>query len=390
MPTHDAARAIEDALRVGKALLKFISPNDAGITGSHQAGFYLPKSAWPMYTPDPPKAGVNSKHWVAIRWPDGRKTDSVVTWYGRGTRSEYRLTRFGSDFPFLTTDAVGALLVLVPMALDDFRAYVLDLDDDIDDFHAALGVETYDGWGVYDVESPHVESEDECLHRKFMELVDGVHDEFPSIKEMSRTAREGLDECIERFAILEADQKLLQARETEYELFKLVEKLIYGPMLLKPLESIDAFLQIANSITNRRKSRAGASFENQISFVFRDAQLPFDEQSEIDGQVVDFLIPGVEEYNDLDYPDDRLFVVDAKTTTKDRWRQVIASKQSRVPRRHLMTLHPAISSQQFMQMRDADVSLVVPKALHRGYPADCREKLLGVEQFIEMVAVSLQ
>jgi len=37
-------RAIEEALHYGNALLKFISPNDAGITGTHQYGYYLPKS----------------------------------------------------------------------------------------------------------------------------------------------------------------------------------------------------------------------------------------------------------------------------------------------------------------------------------------------------------
>ena len=32
------------------ALLKIISPNDAGITGTHQCGFYLPKSVWQHFT----------------------------------------------------------------------------------------------------------------------------------------------------------------------------------------------------------------------------------------------------------------------------------------------------------------------------------------------------
>ena len=35
-------RAIEDALRAGNALLKFISPNVAGATDSNQCVFYLP------------------------------------------------------------------------------------------------------------------------------------------------------------------------------------------------------------------------------------------------------------------------------------------------------------------------------------------------------------
>jgi len=94
-------KAINEALSYGNALLKFISPNDTGATGGHQSGFYLPKSAWEIYTPNRPVKGENSKHEVDIQWHDGRVTESVVTWYGQGTRSEYRLTRFGKDFLFL-------------------------------------------------------------------------------------------------------------------------------------------------------------------------------------------------------------------------------------------------------------------------------------------------
>ena len=52
MATADCERAIEDATKYGNALLKFISRNDASVTG-HQAGFYLPKAkdVWKMFSP---------------------------------------------------------------------------------------------------------------------------------------------------------------------------------------------------------------------------------------------------------------------------------------------------------------------------------------------------
>src|SRR5262245_34940043 len=109
--------AISQALQAEKALLKFISPNDAGLTGSHQCGFYLPVGAWEMFSAQPPVNGLNHKDLVEVVWQDGRVTESAVTWYGQGTRHEYRLTRFGKDFPFLNEDAVGNLLVIVPVSL---------------------------------------------------------------------------------------------------------------------------------------------------------------------------------------------------------------------------------------------------------------------------------
>ena len=61
MPSPLAEKAIEEAQQVGKAILKFISANDCGLTGSHQAGFYLPKSAWELYAPFGPEKGKLEK-----------------------------------------------------------------------------------------------------------------------------------------------------------------------------------------------------------------------------------------------------------------------------------------------------------------------------------------
>src|SRR5574340_849894 len=126
-------RAIADSLSIGKAILKFITPNDVGLTGSHQAGFYLPRPIWAMYSPFPPDRGKNNEKLVSVSWPDGRVTESRIKWYGKGTRSEYRLTRFGKDLPWLSADSVGDLLVLIPKSYDEFMAYVLDTEEDIDD-----------------------------------------------------------------------------------------------------------------------------------------------------------------------------------------------------------------------------------------------------------------
>lgn len=70
----------------------------------------------------------------------------MVKWYGKGTRSEYRITRFGRDFPFLTPDSIGDLLVLVPHDKNTIHGYTLDRDEDIDELQAALGVDVIGTW----------------------------------------------------------------------------------------------------------------------------------------------------------------------------------------------------------------------------------------------------
>lgn len=387
MASPHGEHAINDALQHGRALLKFISPNDAGLTGSHQCGFYLPLGAWEMFTPQPPEDGDNHKHIVEVLWQDGVVTESAVTWYGRGTRHEYRLTRFGRDFPFLNADAVGNLLVLIPVSLTNFRAYVLELEEDIDELQVALGVEVIGTWGVYELGRDHIETESECVNRQFKEFA-GLVDGFPSGDEFSAKTREALIDCIDRFTAQAADRKLLKAVESEYALFRLIERRFCEPQIHRMFETVDDFLKTAASIMNRRKSRAGRSFENHVGYVLEDAGIPFTAQPAIDGKP-DIVIPSVEAYHDDSYPVDKLFIVGLKTTCKDRWRQVLNEGQ-KVPRKHLMTLQKGISANQLGEMAQADVSLIVPQALHRDYPRDSAMQLQGVEGFIDTVKQTIE
>ena len=386
-----AERAISDAIGFGCALLKFISPNDAGTTGSHQAGFYLPKTngVWQYFTTHPPVKGMNHKHWVDITWQDGRSTESVVTWYGQGTRSEYRLTRFGRDFPFLNADAVGDLLVLIPIgsaACAEFRAYVLDLEDDIEEIQAALGVQVFRNWALYAAGSEPLESQQACIERHFREFAVGLS-EFPSGDQFSEVAVEALRRCLAGFESKESDYRVLKSVETEYRLFRMVERLLCGPDISRMFKDIDDFLSVANSITNRRRSRAGRSFENQVSIVLKEEDIPFDARPNVDGRP-DIVIPGAREYTDTSYPAERLFVVGLKTTLKDRWRQVL-QEGSRVPKKHLMTLQHGVSVNQLGQMAQSDISLIVPAGLHSFYPEDSAMDIMTIDRFVNKVKVTL-
>ena len=71
----------------------------------------------------------------------------------------------------------------------------------------------------------------------------------------------------------------------------------------------------------------------------------------------------------------------AKTTCKDRWRQVL-NEASRVPTKHLLTLQEGVSEGQFSEMREADVRLVVPADLHDAYPKAVRPHLLTFGGFL--------
>jgi hypothetical protein len=52
--------------------------------------------------------------------------------------------------------------------------------------------------------------------------------------------------------------------ETEYALFRAVERKVYQPFLLKLFASIDEFLVTVQTVLQRRKARAGKSLEQGI------------------------------------------------------------------------------------------------------------------------------
>lgn len=376
-------RAIEDAINHGIAILKFISANDVGLTKSHQAGYYLPKPAWKLFSPHPPEKGVNSEHDVIVTWQDGRETKSKVKWYGQGTRSEYRLTRFGYDFPYRTFDNLGDLLVIIPKSVEEFLAYVLDTDEDIEEIQERLGIEIIRSWAVYGREVTEPVSEDKCLNRHFRKFAETV-DQFPEVKVFSEATQQAILDCVKGFSSSSVDEQLLRLIREEYNLFRMVERKIFQPEVQRLFASIDDFIQTALSILQARRSRAGRSLENHVEYLLNNAAIPFEMRPIVDGTRPDIIIPSKAAYDDPNFPVEKLFMIGVKTTCKDRWRQV-TREAPRIERKHILTLQPGISSTQLQEMRLSKVELVVPKPLHKEFPVPSPINIFSINQFIEQL-----
>jgi hypothetical protein len=380
LPSVLCELAIDKALHYGNALLKFISSNDAGVTGAHQYGFYLPKAAWPMYSPYPPEKGENKQTEVEVIWQDDRVTHSRVKWYGAKTRSEYRLTRFGKDFPYFNPDAVGDLLVIVPENHERFFGFVLDLDEDVEEIQAALGLQGFDEWSIYLQGAPQAETEDECLDRNFREFVAPLTD-FPTGEAFSAAARKFVEECLKNFKKFSIDKALLTWMETEWQLYQMAERGLCQAEIVRPFKDVDDFLKTAASLMNRRKTRAGRSFENHVDFVLNEAKIPHKMRPAIDGKP-DIVIPSEEAYFDKTFPRERVMIVGLKRTCKDRWRQVL-NEGKLVPKKHILTMQPSISKNQLQEMHEAGLSLIVPQPLIADYPTDHDLHILNVGNFLD-------
>lgn len=338
-----------------------------------------------MFTPHSPRKQRLDKHPVSILWPDGLVTKSVVTWYGQKTRQEYRLTRFGKGFPWLTADSVGDLLVLIPKSLTEFVAYVLDNDEDIEEIQAALGVELTGRWGVYrdGVAQDEDEDEDACLDRRFRAVVESIEG-FPEGAFISRTTREAILDCIPQFDSVSVDNQLLRIVKEEFRLFKMIERKVFQPEVQRLFASLDDFIETAMKILQARRSRAGRALENHVEHLFTAAGIPFQMRQLVDETRPDVIIPGKAAYNDPAYPLHKLMMIGVKTTCKDRWRQV-TKEAPRITVKHILTLQEGVSPKQLEEMRQANVTLIVPKPLHKKYPRQRKLTILDLDSFIASV-----
>lgn len=372
--------AIQDCLKYEIAFSKFISANDAGATGAHQSGLYIPREAWSILFDSPGRKGENKEKYVTIRWQDDFETDSRFIYYGQKTRNEYRITRFGRGFPFLRDHYVGSLFVLVQISPEYYRAYVLESDDDIETFLNSLGISAN--------ETNRLISNDKIdslsLEQLFSDYIRSLQVDFPSTAEISARARQFYNTIHNRHN-KKPDEILLNWLDTEFALFRAIEHDRYKMRIAAPFASVDELVECANTLLNRRKSRAGKSLEHHLSEIFRVNRLAFDSQAVTEGnKKPDFIFPGRLQYHDPKFNKESLVFLGAKTTCKDRWRQIL-NEADLISPKHLFTLQQGISENQLQEMYEHRVVLVVPRPYIHTFPKTFRDRILSLDGFISMV-----
>lgn len=378
--------AIEAVNQSKVAFSKFITANDAGVTGGHQSGFHLHKNSYSLYFDEPGKKGENKDKIVKIKWHDDFYTESRFIYYGTGTRDEYRLTRFGRGFPLLNEDSVGNLLVLAKMEEEEYAGYVLETDDDIEEFLGAFGISTTETNQIIPKASDKVETN--SLTDLFAKYILGLNVDFPQTLEVADTARSLFIKSLnQKDGVIKEnpDKELLNWLNAEYQLFKAIEVNRYAGIISTPFNDVDDFVQTANSILNRRKSRAGKSLEHHLGYMFSTFELKFSEQPVTEGnKKPDFIFPGEKEYHNFQFDKNKLVFLGAKTTCKDRWRQVI-NEADRIDEKHLFTLQQGISANQLKEMKEHKVRLVVPKEYIKAYPPEYQSEIRTLGSFISYV-----
>lgn len=336
--------------------------------------------------------------------------ESTVTWYDARVNNKERSAEFRlyyKDVPFISKLNEGDLLFFCKLKRDEALLVFAPKDSTIERQLLWLFELNVEGTSFtvknfreknvkvdftrnyileaigFDIVLPENDFQ-EVLKRKFGNI-------FPKTEVFSEFARN----TIHGLSPVESpDETLIAWMDREELLFKILEKNIISERLSSGFNieknGVEEFVKFSLSVHQRRKSRAGWAFDHHVAEILKSNKVKFNRQAKTEGKVKpDFLFPGSKEYRDPKFPDSLLNMLGIKTTAKDRWRQLL-SEARRIKTKHLLTLEPAISSDQTNEMKENNLRLVVPKSILPTYTKSQQREMLSFFDFINYIRKSQQ
>jgi len=143
--------------------------------------------------------------------------------------------------------------------------------------------------------------------------------------------------------------------------------------------------ELAKSITQSRRSRAGKAFERIIRHIIDAKGFPCDDQSRTGtamfaavglGKIVDGLLPSIEGYQQNRA---KCAILTMKTTLRERWQEVVEElERTKVPHIYLLTLDDAVNDSNLDTMKSHNITLVAPNSVQQANPS--KQNLISFER----------
>lgn len=379
---------------------KRLSGNDTLANGTHQAGPYVPRDFLNSRLPSLNRPEVlNPDVWFELFIDSHSEHQTVrAVWYNNslhgGTRNESRLTNFGGiSSPLLDPENTGALVIFAFRRVEkvdapDCRVWICRDEKEEESAEDLIGAVEPAQTVIWSPErgrmSEFARGPITCW-LEASEIPPGWIKSFPSGKEILKKAVE-LSPAHRK---LEPDARLLARRDCEYQVFQSIEEAIELPGIREGFENVDQFVARAQSVLQRRKVRSGRSLELHVRQIFQEEDLAeghhFSHGVDSEpGSKPDFLFPSQASYRDPGFPESKLRMLAVKTTCKDRWRQVLR-EADRIRTKHLLTLQEGVSANQYRQMAESGVRLVVPEGHIKKFRREIRAELTTLSSFIQDV-----
>ncbi len=338
---------------------------------------------------------------------EGISEEGVISWYdarrSHPTRTEYRLyypsnavmnAMKAGDFFMVATLKDGSIMVIIApgeSTIESQLKWLFGLEEQAGLEFTSREITT-DTAAELDFAARYILDElglefEEPEAARLETLIERFGLRFPDTFTLSGLARSSLPEIDAHDA---PDAAIVAWMDREEQLFRRLERRIVDARLrsgfvANDVTDVDGFFAFSISMQNRRKSRAGLALENHLEALFKAQQLRFDRGKATENRnKPDFLFPGQVQYRDPLFPAARLTMLGAKSTLKDRWRQVL-SEAARIETKHLLTLEPGVSINQTDEMQAKRLQLVIPAGIQRTYSDAQQAWLLDVRSFVQLI-----
>lgn len=317
---------------------------------------------------DEPESCSDRVTWYDTRVEQPHRSAEYRLYYRRNAITE--LLREG-DFCLIGMQPSGTLLIAIarPNSSDEYRLrHLFGMQQPLDRWlvdsfikESRINLATRQILEALGVES------DQDLTLDVDQLLTKFNKTFPTTKVFSKYARDTFPNHVS--AIDDPDSALESWMEHEEILFRALERSIVKEKLVTGFAEVDDFISFSLSVQNRRKSRVGHALENHLSAVFDANAIRYERGARTENNSrPDFLFPGSLEYHDAEIGSPPLRMLGAKTTCKDRWRQIL-TEAAKIPDKHLFTLETAISQNQLQEMHGSSLVLVSTPAVLATYQA---------------------
>lgn len=384
---------------------KKLSRNDrdwARFPNKHQNGIYVPAAdrdggffpSLSLKVRDKPDADAIFEAFLDIEWPSIRVTRKARIVHFTSKGEETHLTRLPKQ---LFAEAPPASLLVVGRKDDRYKALIVHPDsDEYETVHDVLSLTPDFRSGTFIPANVRKVREDRTLsfiEEVFEAFFNGVfpalaerYSHMPTTVELATIARErylqenSLNSLNPYGMDRPGDALRAISRGLEYEIFRDYQvkarsielaRIILGDdpdkaniraalkSIVLNFPQIDALLL---SAAQQRKSRAGYSFEHHIEAMLDNGGVPFDKQVVLEAKKrPDFILPSRAVYEKTDRERHGALVLSAKTTLRERWKQV--GGEMRNCDLYLATVDEGIAVNAIEDMASQGIFLVVPESL---------------------------
>ncbi len=219
------------------------------------------------------------------------------------------------------------------------------------------------------------------------------HFTLPSARALAWKARDSLPHIRPEDG---ADDALVKWLSREQAMFRRLERLEISTEFMEEFvdegdvdfaSSADFAINFFDGIQGRRRARAEESLHSHLETIFRTFGVSF-----VRGVVADlyfepdFLFPALEAYRAAPATGaSNLAMLGAEPKCSDGWSEVLM-EANKIPKKHLLTLEPALSEVITDDMKDKNLQLVVPKCIQRSYTLEQQSWLWSVDDFVRDVS----